>query len=155
NLGMRGQLRVHSADDPVHRHKRAILRLEPARDGSRSQGAGVPAPPRSGSMEAESAGQSAARERRFVDQRIFDHLGVQPLIYAHDRLVPASATHIATDPLEPTFEIGLTLTALAQKRTAIKSALLDQTLISGIGNIYADEALFRAGVHPMAIPART
>ena len=176
HLGMSGQLRVHSADDPVHRHTRAILRLEPARDGSRSQGAGapaphgsgsegagVPAPHRSGSVEAESAGQnadrsagqSAARELRFVDQRIFGHLGVQPLIHAHDRLVPASATHIATDPLEPTFEIGLTLTALAQKRTAIKSALLDQTLISGIGNIYADEALFRAGVHPMAIPART
>ena len=163
HLGMSGQLRVHSADDPVHRHTRAILRLEPARDGSRSQGAGVPAPHGSGSVEAESAGQnadrsagqSAARELRFVDQRIFGHLGVQPLIHAHDRLVPASATHIATDPLEPTFEIGLTLTALAQKRTAIKSALLDQTLISGIGNIYADEALFRAGVHPMAIPART
>src|SRR5699024_155573 len=121
HLGMSGQLRVHSADDPVHRHTRAILRLEPARDGSRSQGAGAPAPPRSGSegagvpaphrsgsMEAESAGQnadrsagqSAARELRFVDQRIFGHLGVQPLIHAHDRLVPASATHIATDPLE-------------------------------------------------------
>src|SRR5699024_1089951 len=135
----------------------------PAPHGSGSEGAGVPAPHRSGSVEAESAGQnadrsagqSAARELRFVDQRIFGHLGVQPLIHAHDRLVPASATHIATDPLEPTFEIGLTLTALAQKRTAIKSALLDQTLISGIGNIYADEALFRAGVHPMAIPART
>ncbi len=136
HLGMSGQLRVHSADDPVHRHTRAILRLEPTRDGPGSAA-------------------RTRRELRFVDQRIFGHLGVQPLIHAHDRLVPASATHIATDPLEPTFEIGLTLTALAQKRTAIKSALLDQTLISGIGNIYADEALFRAGVHPLAIPART
>ena len=163
HLGMSGQLRVHSADDPVHRHTRAILRLEPARDESGSQGVGTPSGHRSGSAETESTGQNPdrsigrgpVRELRFVDQRIFGHLGVQPLIHAHDRLVPASATHIATDPLEPTFEIGLTLTALAQKRTAIKSALLDQTLISGIGNIYADEALFRAGVHPMAIPART
>ena len=163
HLGMSGQLRVHSVDDPIHRHTRAILRLEPTRDGPGSEGAGTPSGHRSGSAEPESTGQnpdrsigrSPVRELRFVDQRIFGHLGVQPLIHAHDRLVPASATHIATDPLEPTFEIGLTLTALAQKRTAIKSALLDQTLISGIGNIYADEALFRAGVHPMAIPART
>ena len=128
HLGMSGQLRVHQTGDEIHRHTRAILRLE---RGSESY------------------------DLRFVDQRIFGHLGVQPLVHAFGRLVPASANHIAADPLEAAFEPGLTITALANKRTALKSALLDQTLVSGIGNIYADEALFRAGIHPLAIPART
>ncbi|MDN6123845.1 MAG: bifunctional DNA-formamidopyrimidine glycosylase/DNA-(apurinic or apyrimidinic site) lyase, partial [Brevibacterium sp.] len=92
---------------------------------------------------------------RFIDQRIFGHLGVQPLVHAYGRLVPASANHIAADPLEPAFEPGLALEQLSRKRTVVKSALLDQSLVSGIGNIYADEALFRAGIHPLAIPART
>lgn len=145
HLGMSGQLRIHRADDPIHRHTRAILRLDrddrlnrDDRDDRGNGGSGEP-----------------AWELRFVDQRIFGHLGVQPLVHAYGRLVPASATHIAADPLEPAFELGLTITALERKRTAIKSALLDQTLVSGIGNIYADEALFRAGVHPLATPART
>ena len=92
---------------------------------------------------------------RFVDQRIFGHIGVQPLVHGYGRLVPASAVHIAADPLEPAFDPERVVADLAKKRTAIKAALLDQTLISGIGNIYADEALFRAGVHPLAVPART
>ncbi|WP_350269160.1 bifunctional DNA-formamidopyrimidine glycosylase/DNA-(apurinic or apyrimidinic site) lyase [Brevibacterium sp. CBA3109] len=135
HLGMSGQLRVHQPCDEIHRHTRAILRLQ--RGGAQSGPAHEP------------------YELRFIDQRIFGHLGVQPLIHASGRLVPASANHIAADPLEAAFEPGLTITALAKKRTALKSALLDQTLISGIGNIYADEALFRAGIHPLAIPART
>lgn len=128
HLGMSGQLRVHPAGDEIHRHTRAILRLE--RGGE-------------------------TYDLRFVDQRIFGHLGVQPLVHAFGRLVPASANHIAADPLEAAFEPGLALEQLSRKRTALKSALLDQTLVSGIGNIYADEALFRAGIHPLANPART
>lgn len=135
HLGMSGQLRVHEVGDEIHRHTRAILRLERDRP------------------DADQPRETY--ELRFVDQRIFGHLGVQPLVHASGRLVPASANHIAADPLEAAFEPGLTITALANKRTALKSALLDQTLISGIGNIYADEALFRAGVHPLATPART
>ncbi|MDN5910742.1 MAG: bifunctional DNA-formamidopyrimidine glycosylase/DNA-(apurinic or apyrimidinic site) lyase [Brevibacterium sp.] len=135
HLGMSGQLRVHQPDDEIHRHTRAILKLERVRTR------GEPTP--------------RSYDLRFVDQRIFGHLSVQPLIHAFGRLVPASANHIAADPLEAAFEPGLTITALAKKRTALKSALLDQSLISGIGNIYADEALFRAGIHPLAIPART
>lgn len=128
HLGMSGQLRVHDAADEIHRHTRAILRLERG---------------------------SESLQLRFIDQRIFGHLGVQPLVHAYGRLVPASANHIAADPLEPAFEPGLALEQLARKRTVVKSALLDQSLVSGIGNIYADEALFRAGIHPLAIPART
>ena len=142
HLGMSGQLRVHRAEDEIHRHTRAILRLE--RDGA--------------GPEMSFAGTEAgieSLELRFVDQRIFGHLGVQPLVHAYGRLVPASATHIAADPLEASFDPDLVVSQLARKRTAIKAALLDQTLVSGIGNIYADEALFRAGVHPLAMPART
>ena len=125
HLGMSGQLRIHSSGEEINRHTRAILHLD------------------------------SERELRFVDQRIFGHIGVQPLVHGYGRLVPASAVHIAADPLEPAFDPERVVTELAKKRTAIKAALLDQTLISGIGNIYADEALFRAGVHPLAVPART
>ncbi|KHS52067.1 bifunctional DNA-formamidopyrimidine glycosylase/DNA-(apurinic or apyrimidinic site) lyase [Brevibacterium linens] len=125
HLGMSGQLRIHTPGEEIHRHTRAILHLD------------------------------SERELRFVDQRIFGHIGVQPLVHGYGRLVPASAVHIAADPLEPAFDPERVVAELAKKRTAIKAALLDQTLISGIGNIYADEALFRAGVHPLAVPART
>ena len=125
HLGMSGQLRIHSPGEEVHRHTRAVLHLD------------------------------SDRELRFVDQRIFGHIGVQPLVHGYGRLVPASAVHIAADPLESAFDPEMVVGELARKRTAIKSALLDQTLISGIGNIYADEALFRAGVHPLAVPVRT
>ncbi|WP_167197495.1 bifunctional DNA-formamidopyrimidine glycosylase/DNA-(apurinic or apyrimidinic site) lyase [Brevibacterium pigmentatum] len=125
HLGMSGQLRIHSPGEEIHRHTRAILHLD------------------------------SERELRFVDQRIFGHIGVQPLVHGYGRLVPASAVHIAADPLEPAFDPERVVADLAKKRTAIKAALLDQTLVSGIGNIYADEALFRAGVHPLAVSART
>lgn len=140
HLGMSGQLRVHRTGDEIHRHTRAILRLE--RESGSGRGSGSPEPARE------------SLELRFVDQRIFGHLGVQPLVHAYGRLVPASAIHIAADPLEASFDPQLVVRQMARKRTAIKAALLDQSLISGIGNIYADEALFRAGVHPLAIPAR-
>ena len=125
HLGMSGQLRIHTPGEEIHRHTRAILHLD------------------------------SERELRFVDQRLFGHIGVQPLVHGYGRLVPASAVHIAADPLEPAFDPERVVADLAKKRTAIKAALLDQTLVSGIGNIYADEALFRAGVHPLAVPART
>lgn len=143
HLGMSGQLRIHDPGDPVHRHTRAILHLSDSRDG------------RGGLRDGLRDGFDSRRELRFVDQRIFGHLGVQPLVHGYGRLVPASAIHIAPDPLEPAFDPERVLAELEKKRTAIKAALLDQTLISGIGNIYADEALFRARVHPLATPART
>ena len=56
-------------------------------------------------------------------------------------------SHIARDPLDPQFDDALFLRRLAARRTGIKRALLDQSLVSGIGNIYADEALWAAKVH--------
>jgi formamidopyrimidine-DNA glycosylase len=62
-------------------------------------------------------------------------------------LIPTAVAHIARDPLDPAFADRGFLDALARRRTGVKRALLDQTLISGIGNIYADEALWAARVH--------
>ncbi len=83
------------------------------------------------------------RELRFVDQRTFGGLVVTPLADG----VPVPVAHIARDPLDPAFDEAGTIAALRARRTGLKRALLDQTLVSGIGNIYADEALWRAGLH--------
>ena len=61
--------------------------------------------------------------------------------------MPTQVSHIARDPLDPHFDERLFRTRLARKNTGIKRALLDQGLISGIGNIYADESLWRARIH--------
>jgi formamidopyrimidine-DNA glycosylase len=61
--------------------------------------------------------------------------------------VPAVIAHIARDPLDPAFDLAAFTAAVRRRRTGIKRALLDQSLVSGIGNIYADEALWRARLH--------
>jgi formamidopyrimidine-DNA glycosylase len=83
---------------------------------------------------------------RFVDQRTFGHLLVAPMARLR-RPVPEPITHIAADPLEEAFDDEGFATRLRLRRTGIKRALLDQSLISGVGNIYADEALWRARLH--------
>ncbi len=93
----------------------------------------------------------------FVDQRIFGSMAVDALVPTADGapgglgtdepLVPSQVAHIARDPLDPAFSDAAFAAALSRKNTGIKRALLDQTLISGIGNIYADEALWAAKLH--------
>jgi formamidopyrimidine-DNA glycosylase len=61
--------------------------------------------------------------------------------------VPASVAHIARDPLDPLFDEAGVVARLRRRRTGIKRALLDQTLLAGVGNIYADEALWRSRLH--------
>ena len=93
---------------------------------------------------------SDGRQLRFVDQRTFGGWTVVPLAPARDgsgRLLPAPAAHIAADPFEDCFDTVRVARAIRRRDTEIKRALLDQHLVSGIGNIYADEALWRAGVH--------
>jgi formamidopyrimidine-DNA glycosylase len=70
----------------------------------------------------------------------------------HVRVHPPMIAHIAPDPLEPDFDEAAVISRLRSRRTGVKSALLDQSLISGVGNIYADEALWRARLH-WATPA--
>ncbi|MFD4524263.1 bifunctional DNA-formamidopyrimidine glycosylase/DNA-(apurinic or apyrimidinic site) lyase [Streptomyces sp. NPDC058470] len=83
-------------------------------------------------------------ELRFVDQRTFGGLSL------HENTadgLPDVIAHIARDPLDPLFDDAAFHTALRGRRTTIKRALLDQSLISGVGNIYADEALWRSRLH--------
>lgn len=94
----------------------------------------------------------------FVDQRIFGSMAITPLVPTLDgaaggfgdpaRMVPDQVAHIARDAMDPAFDDAAFLRALRAKRTGVKRALLDQTLISGVGNIYADESLWAAQVHP-------
>ncbi|MDP9865554.1 MULTISPECIES: bifunctional DNA-formamidopyrimidine glycosylase/DNA-(apurinic or apyrimidinic site) lyase [Streptosporangium] len=84
---------------------------------------------------------------RFVDQRTFGHVLVTALAQAGGRPVPEPITHIAADPFEEHFDEELFGRRLRARQTEIKRALLDQSLISGVGNIYADEALWRARLH--------
>lgn len=93
----------------------------------------------------------------FVDQRIFGSMALDHLVAASDRpeqRIPSQVAHIARDPIDSYFDDDLFLRRLAARDTGIKRALLDQTLVSGIGNIYADEALWAARVH-YAQPTRT
>lgn len=88
---------------------------------------------------------SDGNELRFVDQRTFGYLMVdEPGERAE---VPASVDHIALDPLDAEFVPEAFVRALRARRTEVKRALLDQSLISGVGNIYADEALWRSRLH--------
>jgi formamidopyrimidine-DNA glycosylase len=87
-------------------------------------------------------------ELRFVDQRTFGGLALEPLVPAGElETVPASVAHIARDPLDPRYDLERTAARLRRKHSGVKRSLLDQTLVSGIGNIYADEALWRARLH--------
>jgi formamidopyrimidine-DNA glycosylase len=87
-------------------------------------------------------------ELRFVDQRTFGGLSVHPLVPAAEGgLLPQPVAHIARDPMDPAFDLDAAVAAIRRRRTGLKRALLDQTVVSGIGNIYADEALWRARLH--------
>lgn len=134
HLGMSGQLLVRDpavAGDWAHPHLRVRLHLDRAPSG--------------------------ARFLDFVDQRTFGHLSVVDLVPTPDgaaggrgsdlAAVPGPVAHIGRDPLDPAFDVAAAVATVRRRRTGIKRALLDQTVASGVGNIYADEALWRARVH--------
>jgi formamidopyrimidine-DNA glycosylase len=86
----------------------------------------------------------------FVDQRIFGSMAIDALVETTDvpgERIPGQVAHIARDPMDPRFDDARFLAALAKRNTGVKRALLDQSLVSGIGNIYADEALWAARIH--------
>jgi formamidopyrimidine-DNA glycosylase len=83
------------------------------------------------------------RELRFVDQRTFGGL----LVVAGGADLPSTIAHIARDPVDPEFDDEAFVEGVRRRKTGIKRALLDQSLVSGIGNIYADEALWRVPLH--------
>jgi formamidopyrimidine-DNA glycosylase len=80
---------------------------------------------------------------RFTDQRTFGHL----LVSDDGAQLPSVIAHIAPDPLEAAFDLKQLTARMRARKTGVKRALLDQSLVSGIGNIYADEALWRGKLH--------
>jgi formamidopyrimidine-DNA glycosylase len=130
HLGMSGQLLVQPEAAPDETHLRVRLRF------------------------ADSLGT----ELRFVDQRTFGGLSLDETVPGDPEGTPRTIAHIARDPLDPLFDADAFHAALRRRRTTVKRALLDQSLISGVGNIYADEALWRSRLHydrPTATLTRT
>ncbi|MEF3404099.1 bifunctional DNA-formamidopyrimidine glycosylase/DNA-(apurinic or apyrimidinic site) lyase [Agromyces sp. CCNWLW203] len=137
HLGMSGQMLLRTPDHPGDdAHARVRLHLEH---------------PEHGELRVD-----------FVDQRIFGSLAIDRLVPTADgeiagfsdgvtgewaRQVPAQVAHIARDPLDPAFSDRDFVAALAKRGTAIKRVLLDQGVVSGIGNIYADESLWAVRLH--------
>ena len=87
-------------------------------------------------------------ELLFSDQRTFGWLSVEELTDG----IPQSARHIALDPFDPAFDRDAVIARMKSRKAAIKSVILNQEIMSGVGNIYADESLWRAKIHP-EIPA--
>jgi len=88
------------------------------------------------------------QELLFSDQRTFGWLSVEELTDG----IPQSALHIARDPFDSAFNRSAVIAAMKSRKAAIKSVILNQEIMSGVGNIYADESLWRAKIHP-EIPA--
>ncbi|MGF2948179.1 bifunctional DNA-formamidopyrimidine glycosylase/DNA-(apurinic or apyrimidinic site) lyase [Microbacterium alcoholitolerans] len=132
HLGMSGQMLLRESDAPRERHERIRLQIEHPRHGRLAVA--------------------------FADQRTFGSLAVDPLVPTPDAApggygsdltrVPSQVAHIARDAMDPAFADQAFITAVRRRSSAIKRVLLDQGLISGIGNIYADEALWAARIHP-------
>jgi|SRR5215472_16731144 len=104
---------------------------------------GEPDRPLSPHVRARFTFTDGGPDLRFTDQRTFGHLMLVPF----DHGVPAPIAHIAPDPLEQAFDPREFTARLVRRHTGVKRALLDQSLVSGIGNIYADEALWQARLH--------
>ncbi|MFJ4027772.1 bifunctional DNA-formamidopyrimidine glycosylase/DNA-(apurinic or apyrimidinic site) lyase [Paenarthrobacter sp. NPDC089989] len=132
HLGMSGQLLMQDPHVPDEKHLKVRIRL--------------------------SAADDMPEQLRFVDQRIFGGLFVTALVPTSDGgpgglgetplpEIAEEAAHIARDPLDPHFSFDTFYRKVKSKKTGLKRALLDQSLISGIGNIYADEALWLAQMH--------
>lgn len=159
---MDGESEARAAFDEQPRHLRVALELGPA-----------------GNSESAASTNRASTGQRllFVDQRIFGGMFLSPLVpdvpvavaanevapgeavpehfLVPERfLVPEAVKHIARDPLDEFFDPAAVRRKFLRTSSGVKKVLLDQSVISGVGNIYADEALWRARLH-YAKPART
>lgn len=122
HLGMSGQMLLRAPDATAERHERVRIGIEHPVHGELAM--------------------------VFADQRTFGSLAVDALVADGPSRVPTQVRHIARDPLDAAFDDRAFRAALSRRRSAIKRVLLDQSLISGIGNIYADESLWAARIHP-------
>ncbi|MEZ7676808.1 bifunctional DNA-formamidopyrimidine glycosylase/DNA-(apurinic or apyrimidinic site) lyase [Rothia mucilaginosa] len=164
---------ARAAFDEQPRHLRVALELGPVGATSAAEATGGAA-----STNRASTGRTSTGQRLlFVDQRIFGGMFLSPLVpdvpaavagevasdesavpehflVAEHFLVPQAVKHIARDPLDEFFDPAAVRRKFLRTSSGIKKVLLDQSVISGVGNIYADEALWRARLH-YAKPART
>lgn len=131
HLGMSGQFLVKSTKDRREPHLKVSLAMDPL--------------------------EQQPNVVRFIDQRIFGGLFISPLVPTDDggagglgsdlALVPGAVAHIGRDVLDPVFDGPYLASLISGRPSAIKRILLDQSVVSGVGNIYADEALWRAKIH--------
>jgi formamidopyrimidine-DNA glycosylase len=137
HLGMSGQVLLRTPDHPGDDvHARIRIHLEH---------------PEHGELRVD-----------FVDQRVFGSMAIDRLVPTPDGAaggfsagvtgewaasVPSQVAHIARDPLDPAFDERAFLAAFGRRSSGVKRALLDQGLVSGIGNIYADESLWAVRLH--------
>ena len=119
HLGMSGQMLIVPKTSPREKHARAVIDF-----GDKKL------------------------EFRFVDQRTFGWLAVAELIDSENGQIPKICTHISLDLFDPLFDLKAAAKAIGNRRSEIKRVLLNQEAVSGIGNIYADEALWLAKIHP-------
>lgn len=138
HLGMSGQVLVREVTAPDDRHVRVRIWVEH---------------PEAGELRID-----------FADQRIFGSLAIDTLVPTPDDgpggfgsaepLIPSQVTHIARDILDPLFDPKLFHNRLHSSQSGVKRLLLNQQIVSGVGNIYADEALWAARIHPETPGAR-
>ena len=129
HLGMSGQFRIYPWTDQVspvgerdHPHLRILCELEQP--------------------------TGAILDLHFLDQRTFGGMHVSTLVPGEDgERLPVSVAHIARDPLDPRFDVANLVRKFHNSQSEIKRVLLNQSIMSGVGNIYADESLFRSGLH--------
>ncbi len=123
HLGMSGQFRVHSIKSADEKHLRTRFTI------------------------SHNILARKRQELRFIDQRTFGWLAISEF----SGEVPELVSGIARDIFDPNFERVEVIAKFRMKKTEIKRALLDQNLMSGVGNIYADESLWRAKIHPESL----
>lgn len=122
HLGMSGQMLLRAPDAGAERHERVRIGIEH---------------PVHGELAIV-----------FSDQRTFGSLAVDALVEDGGSRIPTQVAHIARDPMDERFDDDAFRAALARRGSAVKRVLLDQGVVSGIGNIYADESLWAARIHP-------
>ena len=119
HLGMSGQMLLIKKSEKASKHSRVVIEFKKYKNAL-----------------------------HFMDQRTFGWMNLEELTQAEDeRLVPESAQHIACDIFEKSFDLDQTVKNIKKRKTGIKQALLNQEIVAGIGNIYADEALWESKTH--------
>jgi formamidopyrimidine-DNA glycosylase len=122
HLGMSGQFIIQKKDFPDEKHLRVRIDC-----GDRKH------------------------EIRFIDQRTFGWVAIDKIVSEGQDLIPQSFARIAPDIFDDKFDRTSVISKIRRKKSAIKRVLLDQSVMSGVGNIYADEALWKAKIHPERI----